>query len=108
MGEILNRIGDKWSVMIVGTLHNGPVRFNEIKRTINGISQRMLSRTLSNLERDGLVSRTQYNEIPLRVEYELTTLGKSLLPVINELWNWSISHYEDISKAREKFEKIKK
>ena len=91
--------------MIVGALHDGPVRFNQIKRVIGGISQRMLSCTLGNLERDGLVSRTQYNEIPPRVEYELTNLGKSLLPVINELWNWSISHYDDIAEAREKFDK---
>ncbi len=100
MGEVLNRIGDKWSVMIVGALHDGPVRFNEIRRRIDGISQRMLTRTLRNLERDGVVARTHYPEIPPRVEYELTPLGQTLLPVIESLWNWSVEHYSDIEKAR--------
>ena len=100
MGEVLNRIGDKWSVMIVGTLHDGPVRFNQIRRIIGAISQRMLTRTLRNLERDGVVARTHYPEIPPRVEYELTPLGRTLLPVIESLWNWSVEHYSDIEKAR--------
>ncbi len=104
MGDILSRIGDKWSVMIVGTLHNGPVRFNGIRRAINGISQRMLSRTLRNLERDGLVTRTQYPQIPPRVEYELTPLGRSLEPAIKELWTWSVSHFDDVTAARKKYD----
>ncbi len=104
MGEILSRIGDKWSVMIVGALHNGPVRFNELRSKINGISQRMLSRTLRNLERDGLVTRTQYPEIPPRVEYELTPLGRSLEPAIKQLWEWSVTHFDDVSSARESYD----
>ncbi len=104
MGEVLNRIGDKWSVMIVGTLHNGPVRFNQIRRTIGGISQRMLTRTLRNLERDGVVKRTLYPEIPPRVEYELTPMGRTLQPVIQALWNWSVEHYADIEKARKTYD----
>ncbi len=104
MGEILSRIGDKWSVMIVGALHNGPVRFNELRAKINGISQRMLSRTLRNLERDGLVTRTQYPEIPPRVEYELTPLGRSLEPAIKQLWEWSVTHFDDVSSARESYD----
>jgi len=104
MGEILSRIGDKWSVMIVGALHNGPVRFNGLRSNINGISQRMLSRTLRNLERDGLVTRTQYPEIPPRVEYELTRLGRSLEPVIKQLWEWSVTHFDDVNNARKNYD----
>ncbi len=104
MGEVLNRIGDKWSVMVVGVLHEGPVRFNEIRRRIGGISQRMLTRTLRNLERDGVVKRTLYPEIPPRVEYELTDLGRTLEPVIKNLWDWSVLHYADIADARIKYD----
>lgn len=104
MGEILNRIGDKWSVMIVDTLHDGPVRFNQIRRKIGGISQRMLTRTLRNLERDGVVTRTLYPQIPPRVEYELTALGRTLEPVIKSLWDWSVVHYGDIDKARKAYD----
>ena len=77
MSDVLNRVGDKWSVMVVAQLRQGPVRFNEIRRRIGGISQRMLTRTLRNLERDGLVTRTLYPEIPPRVEYELTETAPS-------------------------------
>lgn len=100
MSDILNRIGDKWSVMVVSTLHEGPVRFNQIRRTIGGISQRMLTRTLRNLERDGLITRTLYPEIPPRVEYELTELGRTLLPTIGALWDWAGIHHDDIVSAR--------
>ncbi len=104
MGDILNRIGDKWSVMVVGTLASGPVRFNALGRQIDGISQRMLTRTLRNLERDGLVNRTIYAEIPPRVEYELTPLGHTLLPAIDGLWNWAQSHYSDVATARQNYD----
>ena len=78
MADILNRIGDKWSVMIVGHLTRKTMRFNELRHSIGGISQRMLTLTLRNLERDGLVIRTVYPEIPPRVEYQLTELGRTL------------------------------
>lgn len=104
MSDILNRIGDKWSVMVVATLRDGPVRFNEIRRTIGGISQRMLTRTVRNLERDGLITRTIYPEIPPRVEYELTELGHTLLPAIGALWDWSAGHYGDIISARAEYD----
>jgi DNA-binding HxlR family transcriptional regulator len=104
MSDVLNRIGDKWSVMVVARLRHGPVRFNTLKREIGGISQRMLTLTLRNLERDGLVIRTLYPEIPPRVEYRLTPLGEDLLPVIGGLWDWAAAHYSDMVDARELYD----
>lgn len=101
MSDVLNRIGDKWSVMVVGILsRSGTIRFNELKRSINGVSQRMLTLTLRNLERDGLVTRTIYPEVPPRVEYGLTALGKTLTGPINALWDWSAEHHGTIIDAR--------
>lgn len=101
MSDVLNRIGDKWSVMVVGMLgRNGTLRFNELKRLINGVSQRMLTLTLRNLERDGLVTRTIYPEVPPRVEYGLTELGKTLEVPIAGLWDWSAEHHASIIDAR--------
>ena len=101
MSDVLNRIGDKWSVMVVGMLgRQGTLRFNELKRLINGVSQRMLTLTLRNLERDGLVTRTIYPEVPPRVEYGLTELGKTLQGPISELWNWSAENHASIIDAR--------
>lgn len=104
MSDILNRIGDKWSVMIVAQLGHGTMRFSELKRACSGISQRMLTLTLRNLERDGLVVRTVYAEIPPRVEYRLTALGQSLLGPISALWDWAGQHGEDITRARERYD----
>lgn len=101
MSDVLNRIGDKWSVMVVGMLgRNGTLRFNELKRLINGVSQRMLTLTLRNLERDGLVTRTIYPEVPPRVEYGLTELGKTLQQPISALWDWSAENHQAIVEAR--------
>jgi Predicted transcriptional regulators len=101
MSDVLNRIGDKWSVMVVGMLgRNGTLRFNELKRLINGVSQRMLTLTLRNLERDGLVTRTIYPEVPPRVEYGLTELGKTLQVPISALWDWSAENHHAIVEAR--------
>lgn len=100
MSDVLNRVGDKWSVMIVGRLGDQTLRFSEIRRSIGTISQRMLTLTLRNLERDGLVTRTVYPEVPPRVEYALTPLGQSLRKPISALWDWSVDHYEDITAAR--------
>lgn len=101
MSDVLNRIGDKWSVMVVGTLgRNGTLRFNELKRMINGVSQRMLTLTLRNLERDGLVTRTIYPEVPPRVEYGLTEMGRTLDGPIGKLWDWSAEHHTAIIEAR--------
>jgi DNA-binding HxlR family transcriptional regulator len=101
MTDILNRIGDKWSVMVVGIIgRHGVMRFNELKRTINGISQRMLTLTLRNLERDGLVTRTIYPEIPPRVEYSLTELGRTLKHPMDALWSWAEEHGAAVGDAR--------
>jgi DNA-binding HxlR family transcriptional regulator len=106
MSDVLNRIGDKWSVMVVGMLSRGTLRFNELKRQINGISQRMLTLTLRNLERDGLVTRTIYPEIPPRVEYRLTALGETLKGPINTLWDWSAANHEAIVVARHNYDTV--
>ena len=102
--DILSRVGDKWSVMIVMLLGPGPKRFNEIRRAINGISQRMLTLTLRGLERDGLVTRTVTPIIPPRVDYELTELGQSLRCPIDALGEWAFANREKIDAARARFD----
>ena len=102
--EVLNRVGDKWSVAVVGLLGEGPVRFSEIKRSIEGISQRMLTLTLRGLERDGLLTRTVYPTIPPRVEYALTALGKTLLEPVRALATWAQKHRQEIQAARDRFD----
>ena len=102
--DILSRVGDKWSVMIVMLLGPGPRRFNEIRRAINGISQRMLTLTLRGLERDGLVTRTVFPTIPPRVDYELTELGRTLLEPVLALSQWAERHREEIQTSRLRFD----
>ena len=97
---VLDRIGDKWSLMIIGNLDQGPLRFSALQAAIGGISQRMLTLNLRHLERDGLISRTVYAEVPPRVEYELTELGHSLLVPVLELVNWAADNAERIEKQR--------
>jgi DNA-binding HxlR family transcriptional regulator len=102
VSSVLARVGDKWSVLIIMLLSDGPRRFNEIKRMVGGISQRMLTLTLRGLERDGLVTRTVFPTIPPRVDYELTDLGRSL-PVM-ALGLWARQHQSDIAAARLRFD----
>ena len=102
--EVLNRVGDKWSVQVVGLLGDGKKRFSELRRSIEGISQRMLTLTLKGLERDGLITRTAYPTIPPRVEYELTKLGRSLLTPITELGDWAGQNRERIQIARNRYD----
>src|SRR5690606_18809475 len=104
MADILNRIGDKWSVMVVGYLAPKTMRFNELRHAIGGISQRMLTLTLRNLERDGLVTRTVYAEIPPRVEYALTDLGRTLTEPLDALWNWAAEHQDEVQDARARYD----
>jgi DNA-binding HxlR family transcriptional regulator len=104
VSEILNRIGDKWSVLIVATLADGPRRFNELRREIPSVSQRMLTLTLRNLERDGLVSRTVTPSIPPRVDYELTDLGQSLRGPVMALAEWAIANIPVIHAAHARFD----
>ena len=101
---VLNRIGDKWSVLIVMILARAPHRFNELKREIDGISQRMLTLTLRGLERDGLVSRTVEPTVPPRVTYALTELGESLTEPVEALGRWAFAHIACIRAAQERFD----
>ena len=102
--EILSRVGDKWSVQVVVQLGEGPKRFNELRRIVDGISQRMLTLTLRGLERDGLITRTVYPTIPPRVEYQLTGLGCSLLKTVRALGAWAIENRDEILEARRRFD----
>lgn len=102
--EILGRIGDKWSLYIIASLANGPRRFNELRRGIGGISQRMLTLTLRGLERDGLILRTMYPTIPPRVDYELTELGRTLLGPVMALVNWANDNQFAIAEAHRRFD----
>jgi DNA-binding HxlR family transcriptional regulator len=102
--EILSRVGDKWSVQVVVQLGEGPRRFNELRRSVDGISQRMLTLTLRGLERDGLVTRTVYPTIPPRVDYQLTELGCSLLKTVRALGSWAIENRDEILEARRRFD----
>ncbi|HET6534569.1 MAG TPA: helix-turn-helix domain-containing protein [Sphingomicrobium sp.] len=104
ISTLLSRIGDKWTVLVVQTLGTGSKRFNELRREIPSVSQRMLTLTLRNLERDGLVSRTVTPTIPPRVDYELTELGQSLQKPICGLATWALDNVESIHAAREKFD----
>lgn len=108
VGSILSRIGDKWSVLVIMLLGEGPRRFNEIKRMVGGISQRMLTLTLRGLERDGLVTRTIFPTIPPRVDYELTELGHSLKEPVEHLGSWAFAHLPEIQSARERFDQNSK
>jgi DNA-binding HxlR family transcriptional regulator len=105
LADTLARIGDKWTVMVVGALSRGPVRYNEIRRMVDGISQRMLTLTLKGLERDGLVTRTLYPTIPPRVDYELTDLGRKLIVPLQSLYDWALVNRPAMLAAREKFMK---
>jgi DNA-binding HxlR family transcriptional regulator len=104
LGEILARVGDKWTVLVVGVLGDGPKRFSEIRRALGSISQRMLTLTLRGLERDGLVTRTVFPTIPPRVDYELTKLGRSLLKPVSGLGLWARQNRATIEDARRRFD----
>jgi DNA-binding HxlR family transcriptional regulator len=104
VSEVLSRVGDKWTVLVVSTLGDGPKRFNELRKALGSISQRMLTLTLRGLERDGLVTRTVFPTIPPRVDYELTDLGRSLLEPVSELGLWARRHRAVIQEARKRFD----
>lgn len=103
--EVLSLVGDKWSVLLVATLRDGPLRFSELRRAVDGISQRMLTLTLRGLERDGLVTRTVLPTVPPRVDYELTRMGATLLEPVLALAEWAGKHRVEIQEARARFEK---
>lgn len=107
MSSVLTLVGDKWTVMIVMVLTERPRRFNDMKRTIGGISQQMLTRTLKALERDGLVSRTVHPTVPPQVEYALTDLGRSLAEPLRALGSWAGAHLEQIDTNRLRYDLAK-
>lgn len=104
VADILARIGDKWTVFVVRSLSDGPMRFTEIKRLINGISQRMLTLTLRGLERDGFVTRTVTPTIPPRVDYELTDLGRTLIGPLHAIGEWAVTNRQRVENARARFD----
>jgi len=104
--EMIMRVADKWSMYIVHVLaQDSPLRFNELKRRVDGVSQRMLTVTLRGLERDGLVRRRMYPEMPPRVEYELTRLGGTLRGIVCNLVTWSEAHLAEVDKARAEYDR---
>src|SRR4030081_824852 len=108
VSEVLARVGDKWTVLVVSMLGDGPRRFNELRRALGSISQRMLTLTLRGLERDGLVTRTVFPTVPTRVDYELTDLGRSLLEPVKGLGAWALTHRPHIQEARKRFDNLVK
>jgi DNA-binding HxlR family transcriptional regulator len=104
VSEVLARVGDKWTVLVVSTLGDGPKRFNELRKALGSISQRMLTLTLRGLERDGLVTRTVFPTNPPRVDYELTRLGRSLLEPVSELGSWARKNRPAIQDARQRYD----
>src|SRR5258707_4477379 len=104
VSEVLSRVGDKWTILVVGELGQGPRRFNEIRKALGSISQRMLTLTLRGLERDGLVTRTMFPTIPPKVEYELTALGRSLLVPVSGIGLWARQNRAAIQAARQRFD----
>ncbi|HEY8381354.1 MAG TPA: helix-turn-helix domain-containing protein [Microvirga sp.] len=105
LAQVLDRIGDKWTIMAVGALSHGPMRFNALMRRIGGVSHRMLTLTLRGLERDGLVRRTAYPTIPPRVDYELTPLGHSLIGPLAALSLWGRENRTEIERSRRAFDR---
>ena len=98
--EVLDRIGDKWTMLVISTLGNGPLRYSDLLASIPGISQRMLTVTLKALERDGLLTRTAFPEVPPRVVYELTELGRSLFDAVLSMASWAANNHADIAENR--------
>jgi len=104
VSEVLARVGDKWTVLVVSQLGGGPMRFSELRRAIDGISQKMLTTTLRILERDGFCTRKVFPTVPPRVEYELTALGRDLLVPVKALGGWAIANRERVDAARRRFD----
>ncbi|MVU77863.1 ArsR family transcriptional regulator [Nocardia sp. ET3-3] len=98
--HLLDRISDKWVSLLLNALADGPRRYSDLSRKVTGVSQKMLTQTLRSMERDGLVSRTVTASVPVRVDYELTELGRSLLPVMQAIKSWAETHIEDVLAAR--------
>lgn len=104
VSDILQHVGDKWTVLVVGKLGGGTMRFTELRGAVGGISQKMLTSTLRGLERDGFVTRTVHPTVPPRVDYELTDLGRELLAPVNALGEWARQNVTRIHEARQRFD----
>lgn len=102
--QVLATIGDKWAALLVTALSTGPLRHGQLRAMVAGVSQKMLTQTLRELERDGLVARTVTAQVPVRVDYELTPLGHTLVPVVRALKVWSEANFEQIQRARDAFD----
>ncbi|MFV2195611.1 winged helix-turn-helix transcriptional regulator [Nocardiopsis sp. LOL_012] len=102
--DVMDRMGEKWSVLVIVELAGGPRRFRELQRAIDGISQRMLTLTVRRLERDGLVLRTVYPTVPAQVDYRLTETGASLTHLVRALADWSLTHRDTISESRRRYD----
>lgn len=103
--QLLDRISDKWVSLVLNALADGPLRYSDLNRIITGVSQKMLTQTLRTLERDGLLTRTVTPSVPVRVDYQLTTLGGSLLPVMHAIKDWAESHIEEVHTARTDYDR---
>jgi DNA-binding HxlR family transcriptional regulator len=101
---VLDRVADKWTVLILGLLANGPMRFNQLRRQIEGLSQKMLSQTLKSLERDGLISRRAFATVPVTVEYSITPLGQTLASTVDALRIWAETHIDEVLDAQKRFD----
>jgi DNA-binding HxlR family transcriptional regulator len=106
--QVLNRIADKWTVLVVGSLSQKTKRFSELKKEISGVSQKMLTQTLRGMERDGLLTRKVYPTVPPKVEYTLTDLGLSLITMLNEIRNWSEGNIEKVLASQKEYDAIDK
>lgn len=104
---VLDRIGDKWAVLVLGLLAEEPTRFNQLRRTIEGVSQKVLSQTLKSLERDGLVRRRAFATVPVTVEYSITPLGQSLAETVGALRIWAETHIGEVQKAQNRYDRAK-
>ncbi|GGF52915.1 transcriptional regulator [Marmoricola endophyticus] len=103
--RILDRIGDRWTVLVVVALADAELRFSELRRRVEGVSQKMLTQTLRGLERDGLVRRTVHPEVPVRVEYDLTEAGRTLLVPLQALQEWSVEHLGEVTASQEEYDR---
>ncbi|GAA2939564.1 MULTISPECIES: helix-turn-helix domain-containing protein [Streptomycetaceae] len=102
--QLLGRLGDKWVGLIVSALREGPMRYSDLGRRIAGVSQKMLTQSLRSLERDGLVTRTVTPSVPVRVDYELTELGRSLSDLLFAVKTWAETHFDQVHEARERYD----
>nr|QBM06466.1 putative HTH-type transcriptional regulator YybR [uncultured bacterium] len=102
--KVLDRVADKWAVLVLGLLIEGPIRFNRLRRAVEGISQKMLSQTLKSLERDGLVSRKAFATVPVTVEYAITPLGQTLATTLDALRVWAETHMEEVTANQQRYD----